>query len=122
MKLFYFKLKLFPQRIKTSAECAEVAFSLSDSPPTLLHPSCVRNTFPPLHPSHVLKFISHYLCRLVSPLPSPHIHPHPNCSPLSVTVSSHSINQTCEAVQRCMAQSCSRPITATHSPSLSQSL
>lgn len=68
------------------------AFSLpvSDSPlhqcppthpqtPKPLHPSCVRNTFPsshfipPLHPSHVLKFISLYLSTLVSPLPSLHL-------------------------------------------------
>lgn len=47
--------------------------------PKPLHPSCVRNTFPsshfipPLHPSHVLKFISLYLSTLVSPLPSLHL-------------------------------------------------
>lgn len=111
LQTFYFKLE--PQRIKTSAECAEVAFSLSDSPPTLLHPSCVRNTFPPLHPSHVLKFISHYLCRLVSPLPSPHIHPPtPPTALLSQWQSHHTLS--IRLVRRCSA--------AWHSPARVPSL
>lgn len=67
---------------------------------------------PPLHPSHVLKFILLYLCTLVSSLPSPpSSRSHPaSRSPCSVTVSSHSINQACEARAQCS--------TPSHSPSL----
>lgn len=57
---------------------------VSDSPlhqcpnPPPLYTSCERNTFHPatsfpLHPSHVLKFISPYLSPVVKPLPSLHL-------------------------------------------------
>lgn len=97
-----------------------VAFSLSVSEcPPSTHPSLIcpkhipsSHFIPPLHPSHVLKFISLYLFPLVNPFPSLHLAyllPPllPSCS---VTVSSHSINQASEARTQCS--------TALHSPCL----
>lgn len=108
-------------------------------PPPPPYPSCVRNTFhfiPPLHPSHVLKFISLYL-DLSHPTSNPsswsahfpslpsRLSP-PRCSPGWVTVSSHSINQACEGscVQCSIASHSPRllPSVPVSLPSLSQSL
>lgn len=88
--------------------------SQSDSPPSATrYPStspsfnCPKHIpsshfIPLLHPSDVLKFISPYLSSLVSPLHSlPPSGLSLSCSPCSVTVSSHSINQACEARAQC---------------------
>ncbi len=99
---------------------AAYSLSVSDSPlrqfpptsPSFMRPKHIpsSHSIPPLHPSHVLKFISLYLSPLVSPLPLPPSSLSPCCSPCSVTVSSHSINQACAARAQCS--------TASHSPSL----
>lgn len=86
--------------------------SCPSTSPSFMCPKHIPSSdfIPRLHPSHVLKFISLYLSTVVSPLPLPPSSLSLCCSPCSVTVSSHSINQACEARAQCS--------TALHSPSL----
>lgn len=101
------------------------AFSppVSDSPlrqcppaPPPPHPSCVRNTFQPAtsFPHFILHMFSNlFLSISLSPGQPTSLPPSRlslRRSPCSVTVSSHSINQACEARAQCS--------TASHSPSL----
>jgi len=131
--LAFLRFMMFCQHIMSSwiRPCAKLNLNISGafSPPVSDSPLCQWPPAPPtspsfkcpkrvpsshfiprLHPSHVLKCISPYLFALVSPLHSlPPSGLSLCCSPCSVTVSSHSINQACEARAQCS--------TASHSPS-----